>query len=255
MRSYPSWIAGLKYPGPDGTNRGWYCKGLRPGTMLNLVREPDNPHSESGLAVAVTHEGRHLGYIPSRHEWVGEAIDEDKVVTCIVDRIEISGWLFRRARFVGLILSVARRTREPVAKEPKPKRDKAAEAREKERERKAGDLCIDGLKILAHIAKSDDNLSAEELAAQADYIAARLQSADFAADGVLIEKLLGRAQGLTVPQRAFVRATNIVAKDRQHFSQVLAAALRMVDRPAPLNDTEIAALQKLQAAGKANGWL
>lgn len=255
MRTYPSWIAGLRYRGPDGTNRGRYCTHLRSGTALNLVREPDNPHSKSGLAVAVRHKGAHLGYIPSRHHWVGEAMDEGKWITCLVERIELRGLIFRRARFVGLRLTVGARERVPpkpkAAKPPKPKRDKAAEAREKE----ATDICINGLKILAHIAKSDDDLSAEELAAQADYIAGRLQSARFPADAVLIERILGRAQGLAVPQRAFVRATNIVAKDREHFGQVLAAALRMVERPTTLNETEIAALEKLQAAGKANGWL
>lgn len=258
MRSYPSWIAGLKYTGPDGTNRGRYCKCLRPGMALSLVREPDNPHSKSGLAVAVKHAGRHLGFIPDRHQWVGRAIDEGQFVTCIIDRIDTAGWLFVRARFVGLTLSVGSRARErvvSVAKEPKPKRDKVAEAREKERERKAGDLCINGLRILAHLAKSDNDLSAEELAVQAEYIFLRLNSAGFERDPILIEKILGTAQGLMVPRRAFVRAANLVAKDREDFSQVLAAALRMVDRPSPLNDIEIAALQKLQSAGKANGWL
>lgn len=257
-RSYPSWIAGLRYTGPDGTNRGKYCKGLRPGTVLSLVREPDNPHSESGLAVAVKHSGRHLGYIPNRHHWVGSAMDEGKVVDCVVDRINTTGWFFVRARFVGLTLTVANPSRERAAsviKEPKPKRNKVAEAREKERERKASDLCIDGLRVLAHIARSDDDLSAEELAVQAEYIFLRLHSAGYERDAFLIEKLLGTAQGLIVPRRAFVRAANIVAKDKDNFAQVLNATLRMVSRSGPFNEIERAALEKLQAAGSTNGWL
>ena len=64
MRSYPSWIAGLRHRGMDGTNRGRYCGRLRTGDRLDLVPEPENPHDE--YAVAVRHDGRHLGYIPAR---------------------------------------------------------------------------------------------------------------------------------------------------------------------------------------------
>lgn len=99
MRSYPSWIAGLRYPGPDGTNRGSYCaRNLDSGTKLDLLPEPNNPHDDH--AVAVMHQGHHLGYIPARHAWIGEAlIDEKETLNCKVDKIETIGWLFPPGEF------------------------------------------------------------------------------------------------------------------------------------------------------------
>jgi hypothetical protein len=103
-RSYPSWIAGLRYRGPDGTNRARYCRDLQIGALLKLVPEPDNAYSEH--AVAVIHQGHHLGYIPERHDWIASAIAEDRRLSCSVRKVEVEGWLFRRASFVGLQVTV-----------------------------------------------------------------------------------------------------------------------------------------------------
>lgn len=74
---------------------------LRLGTQLDLLPEPNNPHDDH--AVAVKHQGHHLGYIPARHSWIGEAlIDENELLNCNVDRIATIGWLFPRASFIGL---------------------------------------------------------------------------------------------------------------------------------------------------------
>src|SRR5262245_30696122 len=107
VRSYPSWIAGLRYRGPDGTKRGTYCRQLRQGDRLDLVPEPKNKYDAD--AVAVHHNGHHLGYVPARHSWVSEAIAEGQRLACAVSRIETEGWLFRRASFVGLQISVSDR--------------------------------------------------------------------------------------------------------------------------------------------------
>jgi HIRAN domain-containing protein len=104
MRSYPSWIAGLRYRGPDGTNRGRYCLGLQVGTPLQLVPEPNNPYSKP--AVAIIHQGHHLGYIPQRHDWIASAIAEGHHLSCSVRKIEVKGWFFCRASFVGLQVTV-----------------------------------------------------------------------------------------------------------------------------------------------------
>jgi hypothetical protein len=38
IKGYPSWIAGIKYPGPDGTDRGKYCaRNLSAGAVLDLA--------------------------------------------------------------------------------------------------------------------------------------------------------------------------------------------------------------------------
>jgi HIRAN domain-containing protein len=104
VRSYPSWIAGLRYRGPDGTNRGRYCRDLQVGTPLELVPEPGNPYSKH--AVSVIYQGHHLGYIPERHAWIASAIAEDHRLFCSVSKVEVEGWFFRRASFVGLKVTV-----------------------------------------------------------------------------------------------------------------------------------------------------
>jgi HIRAN domain len=104
VRSYPSWIAGLRYRGPDGTKRGKYCLGLREGDRLDLVPEPENEHDRN--AIAIKHNGRHLGYVPMRHQWVAEAIAEGDRLSCAVTKMETEGWLLKRASFVGVRIAV-----------------------------------------------------------------------------------------------------------------------------------------------------
>jgi hypothetical protein len=98
---YPSWIAGLAHKG-----RGRYClKHLHKGSQVTLRREPDNLHD--AMAVAVTYSRHHIGYIPQRHRWVAEALDEGRTLACHVTEIDVEGWLFwKRARQVGLIIDV-----------------------------------------------------------------------------------------------------------------------------------------------------
>ena len=174
IKGYPSWIAGIKYRGPDGTDRGKYCaRNLSAGAVLDLVLEPDNLHSR--WAVAIKHHGRHLGYVPERHHWVGCALREGKALSCVVNQMETEGWLFRRrARFVALDISVS---------DDQPARDIV----DKEKRGRAREACISGLRVLAHIALSDDLWSENELAIQASYIGARLASAGFDRDDELTE--------------------------------------------------------------------
>ena len=256
-RTYSSWITGLRYPGPDGTNRQKYCCSLRSGTVVRLVREPENQYSD--LAVGVKYQDRHLGYIPDRHAWIADAIDEGKILTCTVSRIETVGFFFPRAKYVGLSVSVDTPVREKAAvaasKPAKPKKDKAAEARRRSLENSARELCINGLRVLAHIALSDHDLSADELVIEAKYIDARLRARGVDHDSALVEYLLGMAQGLSVPQRGFVRALNAVVIDKENFSLVLKAVLDLFRLSVSPNQTEIAALTRIQAVGKAKGWL
>jgi len=109
--------------------------------------------------------------------------------------------------------------------------------------------------VLAHIALSDYDLSADELAIEAKYIDARLLSCGIDHDPILTEYLLGMAQALSVPQRGFVRALNVVATDKQNFSLVLEAALGLFGHSVNPNQTELAALTRIQTVGKAKGWL
>ena len=249
MRSYPSWIAGIKYTGPDGTDRGKYCaRYLSTGAVLELVPEPDNPHSTSGLAVAIKHQGHHLGYVPARHDWVGSALLEGKTLSCVVNQIETKGWLFRRARHVALNIYVSDH-RPAVPQDPQ------AVALSRHREARAREACINGLRVLAYIALSDNELSEMELAIQASYIGARLASAGLDRDDELTESMLTLAQGLSVPHRSFVRALNAVTADRQHYALVIDAALRITSARGSLSVMEAEALKRLQTVCKKQGWI
>ena len=249
MRSYPSWIAGLRYRGPDGTNRASYCvRNRRVGSRLDLIPEPSNSHDDH--AVAVKHRGRHLGYVPMRHSWVGEAlIDEDAVLDCDVTKIETSGWIFPCASFVGLLISIIEDRRATKAKgaslNPRPE-----DTARLKLEHKARDACLDGLRVLDYIAPPNHALKSE-MNIEASYIEARLAMAGFDHDAALVDLLIGVAQGLVVRKPSFVRAVNAVAVNEEHYSLVCDAAKDLVTASGP-NPFQSEALERLFACKRRN---
>jgi hypothetical protein len=97
VRSYPSWIEGLRRRSP--TVRRYAFDQLGPGESLELVRE--RVESAHEYAVSYRHRNVHLGYVPTRHRWIAEAIDDGRRLLAIVETVK-SGWIFRRrAKFVG----------------------------------------------------------------------------------------------------------------------------------------------------------
>jgi hypothetical protein len=105
VRCYPSWIAGLRRKSPAGVNRRRYAfDHLGPGEALELVREPGNQRDHH--AVVYYHRGVHLGYVPKRHRWVPDAIDDGHRVAAIVDNVKIGGLLRRRAKFVSTRIAI-----------------------------------------------------------------------------------------------------------------------------------------------------
>jgi len=246
MRSYPSWIAGLRYRAPDGLNRSWYCaKHLQPGAIVDLVPEPDNPHSEEGNAVAVKYQGRHLGYIPARHDWIGRALSEGTALRCTVTRVEKHGWLFSRAQSVALRVDVLEGG---AAAAKTPPRDAAVDVVRRNREQRARDACMDGLRVLSYLALSDDTLTEEELNIEASYIEARLAMMGFDHDTELTETLIVIARGLVVSKRSFARVVNAVASDQANFRLVWDAVERLA-ATTRINMIEVEALESLKAAG------
>lgn len=225
MRSYRSWIAGLRYRGPDGLNRGSYCAhNLQVGSGLDLIPEPDNPYDDH--AVAVKHKGHHLGYIPARHSWIGDAlIDEGAVLSCDVDKIETVGWLFRRASFVGLRIAVMKE-RQPT-KENTPS-SRPEDAPRRKLEEKARDACLDGLRVLDYIAPPNHSFSSE-MNIEASYVEARLAMSGFEHDPALVDTLIGFAQGLVVRKPTFVRSVNAIAAHDAHYALVCDAAKQLVE--------------------------
>jgi HIRAN domain len=100
VQSYPSWITELKHKSPAGIDRRYYVsEHIQPGEALELVRE--SASQKDGHAVAYYHRGVHLGYVPRRHRWIAEALDDGLRLAAIAERIKF-GWIFRRrAKFVG----------------------------------------------------------------------------------------------------------------------------------------------------------
>jgi HIRAN domain-containing protein len=100
VRSYPSWIAELRHKSPSGMDRGRYAyKHLGPGEALALVRE--RAEARDKHAVSYLHRDVHLGYVPKRHRWIAEAIDDGLRLLAIVETVKTS-WVFRqRVKFVG----------------------------------------------------------------------------------------------------------------------------------------------------------
>jgi len=104
-RAYPSFIAGLTYPSPSGGSRERYvAKHLRDGVVVDLIAEPDNPHDPD--AVAVYHEGFHLGYLPRKHHWVSESLAEGDILRAVVTAIDTEGLLSQKATHVDLQIQV-----------------------------------------------------------------------------------------------------------------------------------------------------
>jgi hypothetical protein len=244
VRSYPSWIAGLRYRGPDGTNRGRYCAhNLKSGVELDLIPEPSNPYDDH--AVAVKHRGHHLGYIPMRHSWIGEAlIDEDAALECNAGKIETAGWLFPRASFVGLRVTIINDRGSTKAKAlPTHTEDWVRH----KLEQKARDACLDGLRVLEYIAPPDQCFSSE-MNIEASYIEARLAMSGFEHDPALVDTLIGVAQGLVIRRPTFVRAVNAIAGHDEHYKLVCEAAKQLAEISGP-NQFQSEALNRLLALG------
>lgn len=100
VRSYPSWITELRRKSPTGVDRRRYAyEHLAAGDALELVRTATNPTSEH--AVSYFHRAVHLGYVPRRHHWIAEALDDGLRLAVIVEHVKL-GWIFRRrAKFIA----------------------------------------------------------------------------------------------------------------------------------------------------------
>jgi HIRAN domain len=97
VRSYPSWIAEFRGKSPAGIElRRYAYEHLAPGEALVLFRERAEPGDEH--AVSYLHQDVHLGYVPRRHRWIADAIDEGLRLFAIVESVKTS-WI-RRATFV-----------------------------------------------------------------------------------------------------------------------------------------------------------
>jgi hypothetical protein len=105
VRSYPSWIAELRHKSPAGVDRRRYAyEHLGAGEALELVRE--HTDTKSDHAVSYYHRAVHLGYVPKKHHWIGEALDDGLRLTAVVENVKVGGFFRRRAKFVGTRIMV-----------------------------------------------------------------------------------------------------------------------------------------------------
>lgn len=271
MRSYPSWIAGLKHPAPDGTDRGAYCAGLAEGSLLNMIPEPTNKFDSD--AVALHHNGKHLGNIPQRHAWVAEAIGEGKVLECAVIEVEVTGggiFSKRRAEHVETRISVvanvhpeiiaARAAARQEAREQKQAQQQArTAARQLLRDRKlledrARKCCADGLRVLAYLATVDGRRSPDEHNIEISVIESRLASCGFERDGDILAMLAEQAAALCVTKNALTRSVKALEDEESYFRLVYDAAMSIAHFDRSVDDAEADVIQRLEKVRSAKGW-
>lgn len=80
-------LVGERYENEDGSSRQEEIERCSEGEMVDLVREPDNPHDPSAVAV-LSARGVKIGYLGAdRCGWIGSKIDRGYDVRAIIGRV------------------------------------------------------------------------------------------------------------------------------------------------------------------------
>lgn len=99
-------VVGESYRNSDGVSRQQVIQKLRIGDNINLIPEPNNPHSESGKCVAVWCKFGQIGYLPEYDEdseLIFDRLIENKGVSAVV--LDILGGIKDKPHF-GVWLDV-----------------------------------------------------------------------------------------------------------------------------------------------------
>ena len=102
MKSYPSYLVGQN-KGPQRSTVHKLLHILRQeindikgnSDMLLVRREPDNPYDDKAVAIYLRDPDYKLGYLPQKHHWVADALDEGSEVLALIKEIRREG-LFPR---------------------------------------------------------------------------------------------------------------------------------------------------------------
>lgn len=79
---------GELFDNDDGTSRQDELRRCESGELLDLVREPDNPHDRLAVGIFTT-RGVRVGYLRrDRAQWIGSKIDRGYEVRAIIERIK-----------------------------------------------------------------------------------------------------------------------------------------------------------------------
>lgn len=78
---------GERYDNEDGSSRQLEIAECKPGDLLDLVRQPDNPHDHMAVAI-FTGSGTCVGYLGRvKAQWLGSKMDNGMQISAIVERI------------------------------------------------------------------------------------------------------------------------------------------------------------------------
>jgi hypothetical protein len=116
---------------------------------------------------------------------------------------------------------------------------------QKQRNLRAREACLDGMRVLTYLALADDIVTDEEKNIEQSYVEARLAMCGFDHDERIVTNMLEVARVLAVPSRSFTRALNAISRDRPHFKLILDSATRIAETVPSLDQTERKALQQI----------
>lgn len=69
--------------------------------IIFALREPDNPYDDKAVAIYTRDPYYKLGYLPQKHHWVADAMDEGSEITVLIRHIRREGF-FNKKYFVDL---------------------------------------------------------------------------------------------------------------------------------------------------------
>ena len=102
-------LVGEGFDNEDGSSRQEEIARCQEGEAVDLVREPDNPHDPSAVAV-FSDRGVRIGYLGAdRCGWIGSKIDRGYDVRAAIGRIMRAG----QAGYLGVLLRVNLQGEEP----------------------------------------------------------------------------------------------------------------------------------------------
>lgn len=95
---------GEAYDNEDGTSRQEELGRCKPGDIIHLERQPDNPHDPMAVAL-LTERGVYVGYLGrERARWIGSKIDRGYDVRAIVHRVKGA---HLRGALLGLVVRLS----------------------------------------------------------------------------------------------------------------------------------------------------
>lgn len=252
-RAYPSFIAGLAYESPTGTDRRRYCACLQVGSTLELVPEPTNAHDPD--AIALVHDGHHLGYVPAKHRWVAESLAEGDELICLVESVGIDDADPDCAYRVGLQIGIVSDGDDIPALFLRETPEMRAARERQDLEDTARRCCVDGLRVLVYLSMVDGVRSPEEANIQASIIESRLAMTGIDRDPALLVMLTDLTATLAPTKSSMARSVNIVAKDPDYLRLIYGAAVLIADFDDTVDASEAEVMKRLVAAAQPPGGL